>query len=233
MSLCFATYGLGVVRRQRIRIGIDEDGLSFSPPPRRIAWNEVTRFRLAWFRPAETAHADGWSSRSKAAPRPCASIRGWDGFRELVGHVRRAAARQGVGARSNDARESRRAWGDGEPGTGGREDGRGRFGMSGNVLEVSDLRVEFRLHAQGVLRAVDGGVVPRPAREDGRAGRRIGSGKSVISQSVMGDPAVPRRGSVEGRSASARTPGQGRAWTSPRSTPTAGRCGRSAAGGSR
>ena len=28
--------------------------------------------------------------------------------------------------------------------------------MSGNVLEVSDLRVEFRLHGQGALRAVDG-----------------------------------------------------------------------------
>ena len=96
MSLCFATYGLGVVRRQRIRIGIDEDGLSFSPPPRRIAWNEVTRFRLAWFSTRRDG-ARGWMELKVEGRTTTLRVDSrLDGFRELVGHVRRAAARQGV-----------------------------------------------------------------------------------------------------------------------------------------
>ena len=58
--------------------------------------------------------------------------------------------------------------------------------MSGNVLEVSDLRVEFRLHAQGVLRAVDGVSFRVPHGKTVALVGESGSGKSVISQSVMG-----------------------------------------------
>ena len=57
--------------------------------------------------------------------------------------------------------------------------------MSGNVLEVSDLRVEFRLHAQGALRAVDGVSFRVPHGKTVALVGESGSGKSVISQSVM------------------------------------------------
>ncbi|MDD9984389.1 MAG: ABC transporter ATP-binding protein, partial [Gammaproteobacteria bacterium] len=58
--------------------------------------------------------------------------------------------------------------------------------MSGNVLEVSDLRVDFRLHGQGVLRAVDGVSFRVPHGKTVALVGESGSGKSVISQSVMG-----------------------------------------------
>ena len=58
--------------------------------------------------------------------------------------------------------------------------------MSGNVLEVSDLRVEFRLHGQGALRAVDGVSFRVPHGKTVALVGESGSGKSVISQSVMG-----------------------------------------------
>ena len=58
--------------------------------------------------------------------------------------------------------------------------------MSGNVLEVSDLRVDFRLHGRGVLRAVDGVSFRVPHGRTVALVGESGSGKSVISQSVMG-----------------------------------------------
>ena len=58
--------------------------------------------------------------------------------------------------------------------------------MSGNVLEVSDLRVDFRLHGQGALRAVDGVSFRVPHGATVALVGESGSGKSVISQSVMG-----------------------------------------------
>ena len=65
--------------------------------------------------------------------------------------------------------------------------------MSGNVLEVSDLRVEFSLHGQGALRAVDGVSFRVPHGKTVALVGESGSGKSVISQSVMGIlPAVAR-----------------------------------------
>ena len=65
--------------------------------------------------------------------------------------------------------------------------------MSGNVLEVSDLRVDFRLHGQGVLRAVDGVSFRVPHGKTVALVGESGSGKSVISQSVMGIlPSVAR-----------------------------------------
>ena len=57
---------------------------------------------------------------------------------------------------------------------------------SDNVLEVSDLRVEFRLHAQGVLCAVDGVSFRVPHGKTVALVGESGSGKSVISQSIMG-----------------------------------------------
>ena len=67
--------------------------------------------------------------------------------------------------------------------------------MSANVLEVSDLRVEFRLHGQGVLRAVDGVSFRVPHGKTVALVGESGSGKSVISQSVMGIlPPVARIG---------------------------------------
>ncbi len=65
--------------------------------------------------------------------------------------------------------------------------------MSGNVLEVSDLRVDFRLHGQGMLRAVDGVSFRVPHGKTVALVGESGSGKSVISQSVMGIlPSVAR-----------------------------------------
>ena len=65
--------------------------------------------------------------------------------------------------------------------------------MSGNVLEVSDLRVDFRLHGHGVLRAVDGVSFRVPHGKTVALVGESGSGKSVISQSVMGIlPSVAR-----------------------------------------
>ena len=96
MSLCFATYGLGVVRRQRIRVVTGEAGLSFSPPSRRIAWDEITRFRLAWFSTRRDG-ARGWMElkiESRTATLRVDSR--LDRFPELVGHVWRAVARQGM-----------------------------------------------------------------------------------------------------------------------------------------
>ena len=58
--------------------------------------------------------------------------------------------------------------------------------MTGNVLEVSDLRVEFQLHNQGVLRAVDGVSFRVPHGKTVALVGESGSGKSVISQSAMG-----------------------------------------------
>ena len=98
MSLAFAIHGLGVVRRQRIRVETDEDGLWFSPPRRRIAWNEITRFRLAWFSTRRDG-ARGWMElkvEGRAATLRVDSR--LDRFQELVGHVWRAAAHQGVEA---------------------------------------------------------------------------------------------------------------------------------------
>ena len=68
--------------------------------------------------------------------------------------------------------------------------------MSGNVLEVSDLRVEFRLHGQGVLRAVDGVSFRVPHGKTVALVGESGSGKSVISQSIMG--ILPRVARVSG-----------------------------------
>ena len=65
--------------------------------------------------------------------------------------------------------------------------------MSTNVLEVSDLEVEFRLHGQGALRAVDGVSFRVPHGKTVALVGESGSGKSVISQSVMGIlPSVAR-----------------------------------------
>ena len=70
--------------------------------------------------------------------------------------------------------------------------------MSGNVLEVSDLRVDFRLHGQGALRAVDGVSFRVPHGKTVALVGESGSGKSVISQSVMGIlPTVARIGGGE------------------------------------
>ena len=67
--------------------------------------------------------------------------------------------------------------------------------MSRNVLEVSDLRVDFRLHDQGMLRAVDGVSFRVPHGKTVALVGESGSGKSVISQSVMGIlPSVARIG---------------------------------------
>ena len=57
--------------------------------------------------------------------------------------------------------------------------------MSGNVLEVSGLQVDFRLYGQGVLRVVDGVSFRVPHGKTVALVGESGSGKSVISQSVM------------------------------------------------
>lgn len=96
MSLCFAIHGLGVVRRQRTRIETGGDGLSFAPPPRRMAWNEITRFRLSWFSTRRDG-AHGWMELKVEGRNATLRVDSrLDRFPELVGHVWRAVARQGV-----------------------------------------------------------------------------------------------------------------------------------------
>ena len=96
MSLCFAAYGLGVVRRRQTRIEIGEDGLSFSPPPRRIAWSEITRFRLAYFSTRRDG-VRGWMELKIEARTATLRVDSrLDRFQELVGRAWNAAARQGV-----------------------------------------------------------------------------------------------------------------------------------------
>ncbi len=58
--------------------------------------------------------------------------------------------------------------------------------MTGNLLEVRDLCVDFRLHAQGRIEAVRGvSFRVRPGSTVALVGES-GSGKSVISQAIMG-----------------------------------------------
>ena len=96
MSLAFAIHGFGVVRRQRLRVETDDDGLWFSPPRRRIAWNEITRFRLAWFSTRRDG-ARGWMElkvESRIATLRVDSR--LDRFPDLVGQAWRAASRIGL-----------------------------------------------------------------------------------------------------------------------------------------
>ena len=55
-----------------------------------------------------------------------------------------------------------------------------------SLLEVDKLRVSFRLHNQGVIRAVDGVSFRVPAGSTVALVGESGSGKSVISQAIMG-----------------------------------------------
>ena len=77
--------------------------------------------------------------------------------------------------------------------------------MSGALLEIRDLRVEFRLHRQGVLRAVDGVGFRVPVGGTLALVGESGSGKSVICQAVMG--ILPRPARVAGGRILFRDPG--------------------------
>ena len=96
LSLGFALYGLGVVRRHRIRIETDEEGLRFSPPRRRIAWDEITRFGLSLLLhpPRRRPRLDGAQGRE---PRRDA-LRGLEaGTVRRAGRPRVAAPRRAAG----------------------------------------------------------------------------------------------------------------------------------------
>ena len=96
MSLGFAAYGLGVVRRQWIRVETDEDGLWFSPPRRCIAWNEVTRFRLAYFSTRRDG-ARGWMELKVGSRTAILRVDSrLERFNELAGRAWSAASRLGV-----------------------------------------------------------------------------------------------------------------------------------------
>lgn len=96
MSLAFAIYTLSVVRRQRTRIKADEEGLWFSPPRRHIAWNEVSRFGLAYFSTRRDG-ARGWMELKVASPAATLRVDSrLDRFHDLVGRAWSAASRLGV-----------------------------------------------------------------------------------------------------------------------------------------
>ena len=96
MSLAFAVHGLGVLRRQRTRVETDEDGLWFSPPRRRIAWNEITRFGLAWFSTRRDG-ARGWMELKVVSPAATLRVDSrLERFPELVGRAWHAASRRGL-----------------------------------------------------------------------------------------------------------------------------------------
>ena len=92
MGLAFAVHGLGVIRRQRIRVETDEDGLWVSPPRRRIAWNEVTRFGLAYFSTRRDG-ARGWMELRIASPAATLRVDSrLERFDDLVGRAWSAAS---------------------------------------------------------------------------------------------------------------------------------------------
>ena len=96
MSLGFAIHGVGVVRRQRTRVETDAEGLWFSPPRRRIAWNGITRFGLSYFSTRRDG-ARGWMELRLAGPGANLRVDSrLDRFDELVGRAWRAASRCGV-----------------------------------------------------------------------------------------------------------------------------------------
>ena len=95
LSLAFAAYGAAMLRRQCMRVETDGDGVSFSPPRRRIAWNEITRFGLAYFSTRRDG-ARGWMELkvgSRAATLRVDSR--LERFNELVDRVWSAASRLG------------------------------------------------------------------------------------------------------------------------------------------
>ena len=96
MSLGFAIHGLGVVRRQRIRVETGKDGLWFFPPRRRIAWDEITRFGLSYFSTRRDG-ARGWMELRVGSPAATLRVDSrLDRFDELVGRTWSAASRCGV-----------------------------------------------------------------------------------------------------------------------------------------
>ena len=96
LSAGFAMHGLGVMRRQRTRVETDEDGLRFSPPRRRIAWNEITRFGLSYFSTRRDG-ARGWMELKVASPAATLRVDSrLDRFDQLVGRAWRAASTCGV-----------------------------------------------------------------------------------------------------------------------------------------
>lgn len=120
LSAGFAIHGLGVIRRQRIRVETDEDGLWFSPPRRRIAWNEIDRFGLSYFSTRRDG-ARGWMELKVASPAATLRVDSrLERFDELVGRAWSAASRCGVEldltTRANLEALGKAA---GEPGTGG------------------------------------------------------------------------------------------------------------------
>ena len=96
LALSFAIYGLGVVRRQRIRVETDEHGLWFSPPRRCIAWDEITRFGLAYFS-TRRDRARGWMELRVGSRTATLRVDSrLERFNELVGRVWSAASRLGL-----------------------------------------------------------------------------------------------------------------------------------------
>ena len=96
MGLAFAVHGIGVIRRQGIRVETDEDGLWVSPPRRRIAWNEVTRFGLAYFSTRRDG-ARGWMELRIASPAATLRVDSrLERFDDLVGRAWSAASRRGL-----------------------------------------------------------------------------------------------------------------------------------------
>ena len=96
LSLGFALHGLGVVRRHRTRVETDEEGLRFSPPRRRIAWDEITRFGLRYFSTRRDGER-GWMELRVASPAATLRVDSrLERFDELVGRAWRAASRCGV-----------------------------------------------------------------------------------------------------------------------------------------
>ena len=96
LSLGFALHGLGVMRRHRTRVETDEEGLRFSPPRRRIAWNEITRFGLRYFSTRRDG-ARGWMELKVASPAATLRVDSrLERFDDLVGLAWQAASRCGV-----------------------------------------------------------------------------------------------------------------------------------------
>ena len=96
LCLGFAAYGAAMLRRQCMRVEADGDGLWFSPPQRHIAWNEITRFGLAYFSTRRDG-ARGWMElkvESRAATLRVDSR--LERFNELVDRAWSAASRLGV-----------------------------------------------------------------------------------------------------------------------------------------
>lgn len=90
-------FGVRTLLRQLSRIELSDTGIARTGPlPRRITWNELSRFRLRYFA-TRRDRKRGWMELTLAGPHATLSIESQiDGFETIVERAARAAAPLGI-----------------------------------------------------------------------------------------------------------------------------------------